>query len=154
MFRCNLPPALSAEWPGSFTCHCGNTGVERTPNKSQHTKLTPEKKTLPPLLSGCEFATFPSRVRRSTNKLFRLPLKDLHTVLYPENRCFSSFSKNNLTFVTRPRSRTLFRFGYRLHCVGRRGIVTRVLDLAVILLFNTPLIFLFHWFIICYLPVW
>ena len=28
---CNLPPALLAEWPGSFTCHCGNTGVERTP---------------------------------------------------------------------------------------------------------------------------
>ena len=22
----NLPPALFAEWPGSFTCHCGNTG--------------------------------------------------------------------------------------------------------------------------------
>ena len=37
-FRCNLPPALLAEWPGSFTCHCGNTGVERTPSKSQHTK--------------------------------------------------------------------------------------------------------------------
>ena len=32
------------EWPGSFTCHCGNTGVERTPNKSHHTKLTLEKK--------------------------------------------------------------------------------------------------------------
>ena len=27
VFRCNLPPALLAEWPGSFTCHCGNTGV-------------------------------------------------------------------------------------------------------------------------------
>ena len=23
-----------------FTCYCGNTGVERTPNKSQHKKLT------------------------------------------------------------------------------------------------------------------
>ena len=39
MFRCNLPPALLAEWPGSLTCHCGYTGVEQTPNKSQHTKL-------------------------------------------------------------------------------------------------------------------
>ena len=28
---------------GSFMCHCGNTGVERAPNKSQHTKLTLEK---------------------------------------------------------------------------------------------------------------
>ena len=22
---CNLPPALLAEWPGSFMCYCGNT---------------------------------------------------------------------------------------------------------------------------------
>ena len=27
VFSCNLPPALLAEWPGSFTCYCGNTGV-------------------------------------------------------------------------------------------------------------------------------
>ena len=26
MLRCNLPPALLAEWPGSFTCHCSNGG--------------------------------------------------------------------------------------------------------------------------------
>ena len=36
-------------------------GVERTPNKSQHTKLTPEQKILPPLLPGFELATFQSR---------------------------------------------------------------------------------------------
>ena len=47
VFRCNLPSALLAEWPGSFTCHCSNTGVQRTPNKSQHTKLTLEKKNSP-----------------------------------------------------------------------------------------------------------
>ena len=41
------------------------TGVERTPNESQHTKLTLEKKILPPLLPGLELETFPSRVRRS-----------------------------------------------------------------------------------------
>ena len=63
VFRCNLPPALLTEWPGSFTCHCGNTGMERTPNKSQHTKLILEKKILPPLLPGFELATFWSRVR-------------------------------------------------------------------------------------------
>ena len=39
VFRCNLPPTLSAKWPGSFTCHCDNTGVDETPNKSHHTKL-------------------------------------------------------------------------------------------------------------------
>ena len=26
MVSCNLPPALLAEWLGSFTCYCGNTG--------------------------------------------------------------------------------------------------------------------------------
>ena len=28
MFRCKLPPALLAEWSGSFTCHCGNMVLE------------------------------------------------------------------------------------------------------------------------------
>ena len=36
----------------------------RTANKSQHTKLTLEKKILPPLLPGFELAIFRSRVRR------------------------------------------------------------------------------------------
>ena len=58
-----------AEWPWSFKCHRGNTGVERTPNESQHTKWTPEKKILPPLLPGFELATFRSGVRGSTNRL-------------------------------------------------------------------------------------
>ena len=39
IFRCNLPPALLAEWPGSFMLWCGKTGVERTMNKSQHTNF-------------------------------------------------------------------------------------------------------------------
>ena len=47
--------------------------MERTSNKSQHTKLTLEKKILPPLLLGFELAAFRSRARRSTNKLSRLP---------------------------------------------------------------------------------
>ena len=44
MFRCSRPPALLAEWPEPFTCHCSNTGVEWAPNKSQHKKLALEKK--------------------------------------------------------------------------------------------------------------
>ena len=36
-------------------------------NKSQHRKLTLEKKTLPPLLQGFEPTTFQSRVRRSNH---------------------------------------------------------------------------------------
>ena len=62
VFRLNLPPALLADWPGSFTCHCGNTGVERTPNKSQHRKLTPEKKPPLPLLLRPELAIFRWRI--------------------------------------------------------------------------------------------
>ena len=40
-------------------CHCSNTGLERTPSKSQHTHLTLQKKILPPLLPGFELATDP-----------------------------------------------------------------------------------------------
>ena len=73
MFSCNLPPALLAEWPGFFTCYCGNTGVERIPKvstestESQHRKSTLEKKILPPFQQGFEPATFQSRVRCSNH---------------------------------------------------------------------------------------
>ena len=33
-------------------CHCGNTGVERTPNKSQRTKLSLELKNPPVAPAG------------------------------------------------------------------------------------------------------
>ena len=84
-------PATFGRLTGSFTCHCGNTGVEREPNKSQHTNLTLEKKILPPLLPVFELATFRSRVRRSTNKLFRI-LPDIpHTFLSdPRSTCIFS----------------------------------------------------------------
>ena len=70
VFRCKLPPAHLAEWPGYFTCYCGDTGVERTPNKSQHTQLTMEKKILHSFLPRLELATFRSRVRRSYRQAF------------------------------------------------------------------------------------
>ena len=73
-FRCNLPAALLAEWPGSFMCHCGNTGVEWTPNKSQHRKLTLEKKILLPLLQDFKPITFRSQVRHSTNCAIPTPV--------------------------------------------------------------------------------
>ena len=75
MSRCNLPPALLAEWPGSFTCHCGNTGAEQTPNKSQHRKLTLEKKIFPPLRRGSNTQPFDDESGALTNKLSRLPGK-------------------------------------------------------------------------------
>ena len=67
LFRWNLQLALLAQWPGSFTCHCGNTGVEWNPNKSQHTNLTLENKILPGCLPELESVTFWSWVWRSTN---------------------------------------------------------------------------------------
>ena len=42
--------------------------MERTSNKSQHTKLTQEKKILPPFLPEFELAIFRSRVRRSNQQ--------------------------------------------------------------------------------------
>ena len=36
---------------GLLLCHCGDTRVDRTPNESQHRRLTLEKKILSPLLS-------------------------------------------------------------------------------------------------------
>ena len=57
---------------------CGNTGVERTPNKSQHTKLTQEKKILPPLLLGFELTTFRLGVRFSYQQSTPAPVVSRH----------------------------------------------------------------------------
>ena len=54
MFRCNLLPAFWQNDRGVLLA----MRVEKTPNKSQHTKLTLEKKILSLLLLGFELATF------------------------------------------------------------------------------------------------
>ena len=80
---------------GSFTCNCGNTGVERTLDKSQHTKLNLEKKILSPLLPGFELANFRSRVRRFNKKLSRLsmPFKlNLNHSLHASNMTHSNWA--------------------------------------------------------------
>ena len=77
MFCCNLPPTTQAEWPRPLTCHCENTGVERTPNKTQRRQTTLEKKILPPLLPGLKLATFRAWVWRFTNKLSQLPIGNM-----------------------------------------------------------------------------
>ena len=84
VFRCNLPHVLLAQWLGSFTCHCSNTGVERIPNKSQHTKLTLQKKILPPFLPGLKLATFQPQVWHSTNKLSRHHSRSTLKTLLPQ----------------------------------------------------------------------
>ena len=52
---------------GSFMCYCSNPGVDGYRNKSQHKKLTLEKKIIPLLQQGFEPVTFRSRVRRSNH---------------------------------------------------------------------------------------
>ena len=61
MLRCNLPPAILAEWPGSFLCYCCTMGEEWI-LKYKHWKLTMENKILPPLLPELKPKTFQSRV--------------------------------------------------------------------------------------------
>ena len=73
-FRCNLPPALLAEWPVSFTYHCGKVGMEPTLNRGQHRKWALERKSLLPLLPGIKLMTFWSWDWHSTNKLAWLHL--------------------------------------------------------------------------------
>ena len=82
VFRCSLPPALLAEWLGSFTHHCRNTGVARTPNKSQHTKLTLEKKSLLLLLSGLNSLPFHHESSALTNELSLLQAVTTVAYLY------------------------------------------------------------------------
>ena len=58
-------------------------------NKSQHRKLTLNKKIIPPLLPGFEPTTFRSRVRPSTTEVSPLPAHTLVSVIHSccrENR--------------------------------------------------------------------
>ena len=57
--------------------------MERTPNKSQHTQLTLEKKILQPLLPGFELASFRSRDRRSNQQAIPAPHASLCPAGWP-----------------------------------------------------------------------
>ena len=77
-----------------FLCHCSNTGVERTPNNSQHTKLILEKKILPPLPLG-----FKHECGTLINKLSWLPFSTLGVVYFiwykiNINVCYVGSTKN------------------------------------------------------------
>ena len=82
MFRCNLPPNFRQNHRGHFRATAVTRGVERKPNKSQHTKLTLEKKFPPPLLPTFELATFRSRVRRSNQPA--IPAMEMYSLLYSQ----------------------------------------------------------------------
>ena len=76
VFGCNLPAALWAEWPGSFSCYCSNRW-NGCWNKSQHGKLTLEKTILTPLLQGLEPTTFQSCVWHSNHWAIPVPISVL-----------------------------------------------------------------------------
>ena len=52
MFSFNLPPALLAELPGSFTFYYGNTVVERIPKKESAQKVDPGEENSPAPSAG------------------------------------------------------------------------------------------------------
>ena len=56
-----------------YECHSGNTGVERTQNKSQHRKNSEEEQFFELELPGFELATFRSRVRCSNQQAIPAP---------------------------------------------------------------------------------
>ena len=130
VFRCNLLPALLAEWPGSFTPHCGNTGVEQTSNKSQHTKLTLKEKILPPLLPKSELTTFRSRVSCSNQQAFPA-LPDLGHSTHRRWRCQKTSSQHLRAFDAlamevskggQPTSQGIWRLGYG----GVKGVAANI----------------------------
>ena len=57
--------------------------MERTPDKSQHTKLTLKKKMFPLLQPGFKLTTFRSRVRRSNQQVIVLAV--FLTNIHPSN---------------------------------------------------------------------
>ena len=52
MYSCTLPPALLAEWLGSFTCHCGKTDVERISKQNLAQKVDPGEEHSPAAPAG------------------------------------------------------------------------------------------------------
>ena len=53
MLSCNLPPALMAEWPGfSFSCYCGNMGMEHIAKCKSPQKANYREENWPAALSG------------------------------------------------------------------------------------------------------
>ena len=84
--RWNLPPALLAKWLESLHAAAVTRGVEQTPNKSQHTKLTLEKKILPLLLLGFKLATLWSWIQRSYQQAIQAPNRGITVPLYSTHR--------------------------------------------------------------------
>ena len=78
--------------------------MERTPNKSQHTQLTVEKKILPPLLPGFELAAFLSRVRRSNQQATPIVVRGTlrHDIFYAHTYMYSFFLQSQRCVYSTP----------------------------------------------------
>ena len=76
--------------------------MERIPNKSQHTKVTLEKKILPPLLPGFELATFRSRAWHSYKQA--LPTPDLKAGTSDSSGCSTERGPLHLSHSAPPRA--------------------------------------------------
>ena len=98
IFGCNLPPAFLAEWPGSFTRHCGYTRVEGTPNKSQHGQLILERQILPSLQPRIKPAACRARVRWSTLCLLCLLFSPATGLVLSLFRCLTRAGLLNTVF--------------------------------------------------------
>ena len=57
VFSGNLKPALLAEWPGSFTCYCGNMGRNGHWHKSPHSQSVWVLRSRHLLLKPCHLHT-------------------------------------------------------------------------------------------------
>ena len=84
VLSCNLPPTLLAEWQVCFTWYCDDAVVEGYWNRSQHRKLTQEKKMLMP---GFRHMTSWSQVQCSTTELFLLPTSHLTSCKCLQKHC-------------------------------------------------------------------
>ena len=72
VFRCNLPPALLAEWLWSFMCHCGNVwdGMD---TKESAQKVCSGEENSPITFARIQTETLGSWVWRSTNLAIPTP---------------------------------------------------------------------------------
>ena len=95
------------EWPGYFTCYCGNTWWNGYRN--QQRKLTLEKKIIPPLLLELDPETFDHEPRRSNHwaipapwlsGIYELPLSDTAWIhpynLITHGRCLLVWLNQNI----------------------------------------------------------
>ena len=125
MLMCNLPPELLVEWPGSFTWHCGNRGVERTPYKSPHTQLTLEKKILLPLLRRFELSTFWSLVWHS----YQQAVPALYIACDPRRRSNNSSSCSSWFYCFLRENATMWFLVSLGYPRSQDSLLVRVLDL-------------------------